>query len=289
MKPLFCVLSIVMLMSGLINAGQLCRSGNFIMEKDPGSGLINIININDRSPFTLLADTLEQLVNPGFETGSLPPWQSPMWQVTDIDSHTGQYCAADVGNYWIRQDITPVLTDSIVNISFWSRQPEVQIQAFDFIYDDASYDEDIVWVQSTWQRFDVTSYLPSGKIMVALRIWGYSGGPPGIDSTYMDDISILRLVEDHKIEEHKSASRQLEFNIHPNPVRGNALIECPAALGKRPMLSIFDINGAVIERVNVVNSKYTWSTKGLMSGVYFVRLDAGNGQSSVKKITVISD
>jgi hypothetical protein len=289
MKPLFCVLSITVLMSGLANAGQICRSGNYVMEKNPGSGMINIININDRTPLSPLADTVEQLANPGFETGSLSPWESPMWQVTDLDAHTGVYCAADVGNYWIRQNITPVLTDSIVSITFWSHQPEAQIQAFDFIYNDSTYFEYIVWVQTTWQQSNVTSYIPTGKTMVALRLWGYSGGPPGIDSTYMDDISILAVTQGTNIEENSSANRQLAFNIRPNPVRGKAVIECPAASGERAMLSIFDINGAVIERATLENGKHIWSTMGLATGVYFARLDAGSGQNSVKKITVISD
>jgi hypothetical protein len=125
--------------------------------------------------------------------------------------------------------------------------------------------------------------------MVALRIWGYSGGNPPIDSTYMDDLSILKLVDDQKIEEHKLAARQLAFNISPNPVHGNAIIEYAIVSGEKPVLSIYDINGAVVERVNLESGKYVWSTKGLENGVYFVRLDTGNGQNSVKKITVISD
>ncbi len=289
MKYLFCVLSVIILMSTLVEGGRISRSGNYVMEKDPGSGMINIINIKDRTPFTPLADTVEQLVNPGFETGSLSPWQSPMWQVTNIDSHTGQYCAADVGNYWIRQNFSPVLTDSIISITFWSRQPDPQIQAFDFIYNDSTYYENIVWVPATWQQFNVTSYLPAGRTMVALRIWGYSGGNPPIDSTYMDDVSIQVVTQGTKVEERMAIARPLALNISPNPVRGSAVIECAAWSGGNPVLSVYDINGAVVERVSLGNGEYVWSTKGIETGVYFVRLDAGNGQSAVKKITVISD
>jgi hypothetical protein len=284
MKRRLCVCSIIMLIFVLGYGDQLYRSGNYIVDKESGS---DVVMLNGRQPSVLFRDTVELLENGGFETCSLPPWESYVWQVTDVDSHSGQYCVADIGNNWMRQNITPILTDSILSITFWSRQPEATIQAFDFIYNDSTYDEDIIWNQIIWQQFDITSYLPSGKTMVALRFWGYSGGGPLIDSTYMDDISIMALSEGQHIEETRSATQQPALIIHPNPVRDKAMIECTVAPGEGYMLSIYDIKGTSVEQTDLENGEYIWHTRGLASGVYFVRIQTRSGQGSMQKVLVI--
>lgn len=284
MKKLFCLFSIAMLMSIPGYGDQLVRSGNFIIEENSGSKTI----INDEVTFPVfLSDTVEWLTNGDFETGTMPPWESYAWQVVDTDSHTGQYCAADVGNNWMRQNIAPVLTDSIVSVTFWSRQPEATIQAFDFIYNDSTYYENIIWNQVYWQMHDVTSYLPSGKTMVAFRLWGYSGGGPLPDSTYTDDVSILVETPGTDVRERNAAARRMEFNIYPNPVREKAVIECSVMPGERPLLSIYDINGSLIEQAELENGKYVWHTKGINAGVYFIRVQTDLRQGSGRKLLVL--
>ena len=67
------------------------------------------------------------LINGDFEAGVLDPWfqdrdSSPggeAWNVTNIDAHTGIWSATNDGNKELRQDITPILADDILEISFW--------------------------------------------------------------------------------------------------------------------------------------------------------------------------
>lgn len=268
------------LILALVIANQMCRSGNFVVDHAAK------VLMRDDNKVMPLRDTTELIVNGGFETGTLPPWQSSVWVVTTIQPHNGQYCAADVGNNWIRQDITPVLTDSIRSITFWSRQPEEQIQAFDFIFSDNTYFEDIIWSKIAWQQFDVTAYLPSGKTMVALRLWGYSGGPPQPDSTYIDDISILAQTP-VKIEEEANALLKPVLHIQPNPARAKVVIEFAASDWKPALLRIYDAKGALVRTANLNNGKYIWHTNGFSPGVYFVRITGGYERQCVKKVLLI--
>lgn len=269
------------LILGSIFASQLCRSGNFVV--DPSAKVV----IQDNGQLVPSGDTTEFIVNGGFETGSLPPWQTSNWQISAIQPHSGQYCAADVGNYWIRQDITPVLSDSITRITFWSRQPEAQIQAFDFMWDDNTYYENIVWVQTTWQQFDVTSHLPSGKTMIALRLWGYSGGPPQPDSTYTDDVSIIA-ASLTKIEEGTSRGQKSVLSIRPNPAQEHVMIEYATSPGSQTSLSIYDARGTLLKTVKLNRAEYTWNTDGFSPGVYFVRISAGSEKQYLRKVLIIN-
>lgn len=133
----------------------------------------------------------EALENPGFETGVLSPWYSSVWEVTTETPHSGTYCATGEGNNWIRQDFDEIPVEEIISITLWSRQPEEAIQAVDLYYTDGTYYEDIIWPSASWGIFDVTSWLTPGKILNGIRIWGYSGGGPDPDITYIDDISIM--------------------------------------------------------------------------------------------------
>jgi len=137
-------------------------------------------------------DTQELLQNPGFETGSLEPWESANWVVTTTYPRSGTYCACVVGNYRITQWVDTTPGSEIQSVTFWSRQPEAPAaQAYSFHYSDGSDDEFTHYPPADWQQFDVTNNLNTGKSLVGFRIWGYSGGGPDPDSTYLDDVSIL--------------------------------------------------------------------------------------------------
>lgn len=134
----------------------------------------------------------ELLVNPGFETGSIQPWVTTNWVVDTKYPHGGLYCACDVGNYSILQWVDTTPGNDIQSITFWARQPDQPAaQAFDFFYSDGSYEEFVHFPTPAWQEFDVTYRLNRSKSLVGFALWGYSGGGPGPDSTYVDDVSIL--------------------------------------------------------------------------------------------------
>jgi hypothetical protein len=165
-------------------------TGNSIIESEKVN--LNPINITD-GKFLL---EREMLQNPGFETGSLYPWTTNNWVIDSTYPNKGRYCASDVGNFWIRQNIIPIHSSRINRISFWARQPEAPAaQAYDFIYSDSTIEEFVHYPTAEWAEYDVTHNLNQQKILVAFQLWGYSGGGPNPDSTYIDDVSILRYLD----------------------------------------------------------------------------------------------
>lgn len=161
------------------------QSGEFVVELG-GSGHVKPFSVT-QNPQSNGGELLE---NPGFETGSLTPWYSTVWEVTTTSPHTGSYCATGEGNNWVRQDFTGVPVEEVISITFWSRQPEEAIQAIDLYYSDGTYFEDIIWPTADWGFFDITSWLSPGKTLDGIRFWGYSGGGPDPDISFIDDISI---------------------------------------------------------------------------------------------------
>ncbi|GEM_PF-2869043 len=82
----------------------------------------------------------------------------------------------------------------IQSVTFWARQPDAPAaQAYVFYYSDGSSQTFVHFPTTSWQQFDVTSDLNRGKRLVGFCLWGYSGGGPNPDSTYVDDVSILAL------------------------------------------------------------------------------------------------
>lgn len=135
---------------------------------------------------------VELLDNPGFEDGVLTPWTTSNWTIETSDPHSGTYCAFNEGNYWIKQEFTPTDVDDIISITFWYKQPEEAIFAFDLYYGPSDYDQDIFFVDDPdWVEYDITSYLRSSGDLEAIRIWGYSGGGGDPDYCYLDDASII--------------------------------------------------------------------------------------------------
>jgi len=132
----------------------------------------------------------ELLLNPGFETGTLPPWTQAGsdWSVVTTTPHAGAFCAKDSGNHYIRQDFTPTPGATITSLTLWERQPSSQISAIDLIYDDATFSESLVHVSASWTQYDATPWVNHSKNLSAIRIWGYAGA--GDWTTYLDDISV---------------------------------------------------------------------------------------------------
>lgn len=136
---------------------------------------------------------VEYLANPGFETGSLPPWTTDNWSVVTSTPHSGTYAAYDVGNFWIRQDFGPIDTANVLSFTFWAKQPEAgtQLQAYDYFYSGGAFDEFLWFPPDDYGQHNGTSNLrPPGNILTGIRIWGYSGGGKGPDETWVDDVSL---------------------------------------------------------------------------------------------------
>jgi hypothetical protein len=139
-----------------------------------------------------LLDSRELLQNPGFETGSIEPWETTNWVVTSTSPHSGTYCACDVGDYPITQWVDTTPGTEVQSVTFWARQPEAPAaQAYCFLYSDGSSETFTHFPPANWQQFDVTNKVNTGKSLVGFRLWGYSGGGSAPDSTYVDDVSIL--------------------------------------------------------------------------------------------------
>jgi hypothetical protein len=180
------LLAVASLFIALPAIGETVQSGDMVMDT---SGLAP--SPPSSQPVSWLLSEL--LFNPGFETGSLPPWTTNNWTVINTDSHSGTYCAFDVGNFWVRQDFPPVDTADIVSVSFWCKQPEegTQLQAVYLHYSDNTHDSDVWFPPDDWTLHDLTGVLrPAGNMLVAIQIWGYAGGGPGPDETFVDDVSI---------------------------------------------------------------------------------------------------
>ncbi len=281
MKLLKCGL-ILLFAANLAAAAQLCRSDGNVINTDAGPSILD----NGRTPPPRLADTVEMLGNTGFETGDLSPWYTDAWVVVNQEPHTGNYCALAIACFYLQQDITPTLADSIVSVTFWARQPESMFQRVDFLVRDDTAYYGFFGEQADWQQYDATPYLPLGKWVIALRFWGYSLGSSQHDLTYIDDISLRKLRSTIKIEEGHASNRWPDLYVSPNPVRDRAVIEWAGCAVARPELSIYDLNGAIVTRTVLEGGRFTWSTAGLSSGVYFIRLDAG-GRSYVKEVLVV--
>ncbi|MHC4236961.1 MAG: PEP-CTERM sorting domain-containing protein [Planctomycetota bacterium] len=140
-------------------------------------------------------------VNGGFETGNLAPWFQDRdlsagedWNVTNTDARSGSFSATNTGNKEIRQNLAAVLTDDILEISFWAKHIGASTALFvDLFYSDGGDTGFIVDVAEAegWKQIDVTGNLVSGKNLVGFSVFGNSAG---CDSdcmrTFLDDAII---------------------------------------------------------------------------------------------------
>lgn len=136
------------------------------------------------------------LVNPGFETGALPPWANTYdfcsgctWAVTAADSHTGLYSAFVSGNRGLEQDFAAIPDPLITEASLWLKMPDGGVAAIFFLYSDATYAQNIVTVGNTWSFFDVTTFLDPTKSLVSFGVFGCSGCA-GTSQTFADDFTV---------------------------------------------------------------------------------------------------
>jgi hypothetical protein len=180
MQKLILLLALIVGIGAPMAGAQLVQSGNLsvdLSQYHPGQ---------NGQPFLPRSNGL---INPGFETGSLPPWTTDNWTVTNTDYYSGVYCAQDIENHWIRQDFSPIPVAGINSVTLWERQPSgPAFGAIDFFYSPSDYDEFLVAPGDGWTFEDITSFLRSTGSLTAIRIWGYSGPSPEL--TRIDDVAI---------------------------------------------------------------------------------------------------
>ncbi len=110
--------SVLLSAAGLISTAVALSvsSGSFVMEYEAACCPVGAVRAGE-----IVHADREVLENPGFETGSLPPWTTNNWVVDTIYPHSGTYCACDVGNFWIDQTFDSVPGSEVQSITFWSR------------------------------------------------------------------------------------------------------------------------------------------------------------------------
>jgi len=182
------IAALAVLMAASLASAEVVRSGYGVRNIEHGT---EYLPGGSAVPEITRANTL---LNPGFETGALPPWvsQETYWTVTGADFHTGSFSAEDIGNYSIRQDICPVDVMLVNSVGLWSKQPEgVAYHAVDLFYGDADFDEFFLAPGVDWTFSDLTGDLRTTGTLIAIRIWGYvESGDTEDDLTLIDDIVI---------------------------------------------------------------------------------------------------
>ena len=136
------------------------------------------------------------LVNPGFESGALPPWANTLdfcggctWAVTSTDAHSGLYSAFVGGNRALEQDFAAIPATMITDASLWLKMPNTGVAAVFFIYSDTTYAQNIFTVGNTWTEFDMTPFLDPTKSLVSFGVFGCTGCA-GLSQTFADDFVV---------------------------------------------------------------------------------------------------
>ena len=141
------------------------------------------------------------LVNTGFETGSLSPWYTGFdygateaWNVTSADAHSGTYSATNVGDSEIRQTFAPVPASEISELSYWVKEPGTRFVFSGFnLYYEGYYFASGYFAPSEgeWQYVDLTSYLEPGLNLTGVGVWGYEMPSASWETrTYVDDFTL---------------------------------------------------------------------------------------------------
>ncbi len=266
----------------IVLISQIVQSGGFVV--DVGTGQV-LAAPDGEVQSEAFPPPQELLQNTGFETGVLTPWYQAAgnhWVITTIFPHSGTYCATDTGNYWIRQDFAqPVPAESIISITIWSRQAPpnkpAYLQAFDLMYSDMTYYENVVYPDTIWRQWNITSWLTMGKQLSGLRIWGFWSSDPADDSTYIDDISIIANMPLELTE--GSVLPIATLSAWPSAFSSSCRVDLNAPSEGR--LCLYSSSGALVQELWRGQGKGTvWMGSDLGPGVYILALDYGRGRLS---------
>jgi hypothetical protein len=181
--------------------------------------------------------SLEALVNGGFESGDLTGWSVDLSEggsvaVVTMNPHSGQYCACITGLGILTQTFHGIPTSSIRSITVWERTDDSNyLQTVELFYSDG-VDELYGEITNSWSLFDLTSQLEKGKVLVGIFLGGWTrlnGNETIHENKYFDDLSILCTPPANQ------SSSSIVVSCLPNPVSIGQPVTCTASVsGSNP-------------------------------------------------------
>lgn len=133
---------------------------------------------------------VNQIGNPGFETGALPPWiqNLPSCTIYMASVHSGNY-SVDVhgGGGELDQNTPPIPVSAITELSLWYSTTVGTGQVYIF-HTDGSGDGpfSLSVLTGVWTKLDLTASLTPGKTVNKIRFYSGASG----DSLF-DDVKLL--------------------------------------------------------------------------------------------------
>jgi|GEM_PF-5185768 len=140
--------------------------------------------------------------------------------------------------------------------------------------------------QASWTTVTITSaQVPALLNQTALRFrYGFQNSGYGLNPAFA--------VDNIKVVGNTSSGINDNFNIdvagvHPNPFSGSTTIELAQVPSHNTILTVVDLRGKEVRRMEVTNKSIVLEQGDLSPGVYFVRISDNSGnQSAVRKVVV---
>lgn len=140
-------------------------------------------------------------------------------------------------------------------------------------------------IQSTWvvEEMDLTDY--QGQL-INLRLMFVSDVGVEQDGFYIDDIM---LVNDNLITTNTEDVVQTNFmQVMPSLNNGTFDVRINSEyIGENSFIEIFDVNGKVVEKRNILQPLMTFAISTALNGYYIVKFTDRNGRVSTSKINII--
>jgi subtilisin family serine protease len=282
----------------------------------PGDSVTYWVKVKDRSLAGNSSISLWQSFLVGYEDfeNGLVDWQidSSGWALSEI-CHRGKYsvCTSPAGSYASNLDIA--LTSKYgVDLSQID-QPKLRFWSAYFIElnKDFGYIEISTDSAATWQRLDValtgtqgswkeksiplSSFTGTGFTDVRFRFRFISDASQTqpLMGWFIDDI---RIISGATGIATTKATRPDRFSLsqnYPNPFNSSTIISYQLPVNCQVELSIYNLLGQnvatlVSERQSAGIYKLNWDARGLASGVYLYRLEAGDPSTSSRQVFVQS-
>jgi hypothetical protein len=134
-------------------------------------------------------------------------------------------------------------------------------------------------VNDTMYAYGTEKYIVIGNFFPDSNSIVYAHpGTIGLSYYYIDDVFVIPIPGLTGIKKNKTNKPDLK--LYPNPSKGEFTIEQPTDFGKNRQLQIFDISGKLVylETLPAESSKYQLLLKELVNGLYFYKINSGEGE-----------